>query len=213
MYHKKKDLTIHKIMLEFHRQPNILKYMKFSFNKPLKILLATNSLILFAGAMIGPIYALYVQKIGGDLLDASFTAGLFALVAGISVLLFGRFSDKVKENELLIVAGYLIMGIGFLLFIFVNSIFFLLIVQIILGFGEAVYSPAFDALYSKHLDGNKSGSQWGVWESMNYFTFAISAVIGGYLVTKFGFNALFAIMSLLCLASAIYIFLLPRRVL
>jgi len=39
--------------------------------KKLKILLVTNGLILLSGAMIGPIYAIYVKKIGGDLLDAS----------------------------------------------------------------------------------------------------------------------------------------------
>jgi len=187
--------------------------MKFSFNRPLKILLATNSMILFAAAMIGPIYALFVQKIGGDLLDASFAGGLFALAAGITVLVFGKFSDKIKENELIVVVGYLIMAIGFMLYIFVNSVIFLLIVQVIIGFGEAIYAPAFDALYSKHLDGNKTGTQWGAWESMNYFTMAVSAVLGGFLVTKIGFNVLFVIMSLLCLASAVYIFFLPRKIL
>ena len=93
------------------------------------------------------------------------------------------------------------------------KVFTLLLVQIVISFGEAVYAPAFDAVYSKHLDGRKAGQQWGAWESLNYFTTAIGAVAGGIIVTQFGFNMMFIIMAILCLGSAIYIYRLPRRAL
>lgn len=182
-------------------------------NKPLRILLFTNALILLAGAMLGPIYALYVERVGGGLLDASFAGALFAGAAGITTFISGKYSDKLKENELIVVFGYAIMGIGFMLYTSVNSTIFLFVVQVIIGFGEAVYSPAFDAVYSKHLSKHRSGKQWGAWESVHYFTTALGALIGGIVVTKFGFNTLFVVMAALCFGSAVYIFLLPRRVL
>lgn len=185
----------------------------FLFNKALRILLTTNALVLMAAAMLGPIYALFVQKVGGDLMEASVAGGIFALTAGLTTLITGKFSDKVKENELIVVIGYSLMGIGFLLYLWVNSIGFLFFVQVIIGLGEAIYSPAFDAVYSKHLDGHKSGSQWGAWESMNYFTAAFGAIAGGALVTLFNFQLLFVLMSAFCFGSAIYIFQLNRRVL
>ena len=163
--------------------------------------------------MLGPIYALFVEKVGGDLMDASIAGSIFALVAGLTSLVSGKYSDKVKENELIVVLGYSIMGLGFLLYFWVNTIIFLFIVQAIIGFGEAIYSPAFDAVYSRHLDGHKSGTQWGAWESMNYFTTAIGAIVGGGLVTLFGFQILFVIMAMLCFSSALYIYHLQRKVL
>jgi predicted MFS family arabinose efflux permease len=183
------------------------------FNRALRILLSTNSMILMAAAMLGPIYALFVEKIGGDLMDASIAGGIFALAAGLTTLISGKYSDKVKETELIVVLGYAIMGMGFSLYIWVNSIMFLFMVQIVIGLGEAIYAPAFDAVYSKHLDGHRSGTQWGAWESMHFFTTAIGAVIGGSIVTLFGFQTLFAIMAILCFSSALYIFHLKRRVL
>ena len=186
---------------------------KLFFNKALRILLSTNAMILMAGAMLGPIYALFVEKIGGDLMDASIAGSIFALVAGLTTLISGKYSDKVKENELIVVLGYSIMGLGFLSYFFVNSVILLFMVQVIIGIGEAIYSPAFDAVYSKHLDGHKSGLQWGAWESMNYFTTALGALIGGLLVTIFSFQILFIIMGLLCFSSALYIYLLERKVL
>ncbi|MBI3980598.1 MFS transporter [Candidatus Microgenomates bacterium] len=185
----------------------------FFSNRAIRILVATNGLVLVAGAMLAPIYAVYVDIIGGDLMDASFAGGVFALAAGTTVLLAGKFSDRVKEQELVVVTGYVVMGIGFLLYIFVDSVIFLFLVQVLIGFGEAFYSPAFDAVYSKHIENSKAGSQWGAWESMNYFTAAIGAVLGGLVVKNFGFTPVFIIMASLCFASALYIYLLPRRLL
>jgi len=184
-----------------------------SLNKPLKILLFTNALIRISAAMLAPIYALFVKKIGGDLIDASLGGGIYALVAGLMTIISGRFSDKVKENELILVLGYSIMGIGFLLYFWINSIIFLFIVQAIIAIGEALYLPVFDALYTKHIDKNKTGSQWGLRESMNYFVIALGAIIGGGLASFFGFQTMFILMAFLCFVSAFYIYSLKRSVL
>ena len=187
--------------------------MKHLFNRSLRILLATNAIILFAGAMLGPIYALFVEEIGGSLLDASIAGGVFALAAGFTTLISGRYTDKLKENEYIIVLGYLVMAIGFYLYVFVDTMFFLLVVQVIIGLGEAIYSPAFDALYSKHISKKRSGREWAAWESMYYFTAAIAALVGGLVVTNFSFEVLFIAMGTMALASAVYIALLPRKIL
>jgi len=185
----------------------------FLFNKALRILLFTNGLVLLSGAMFGPIYALFVENIGGDLLDASLTGGIFALAAGITTLVAGKYADKNKRDELIVASGYIIMGIGFILYMFVNSIWFLFGVQILIGFAEAFYSPAFDALYSKHITEKKAGREWGAWESMNYFSIAIGAVLGGFIATQFGFNTIFAIMAILCFSSALYMLNLSKKIL
>jgi MFS family permease len=132
-------------------------------NRGLRILLVTNAMILLAGAMLGPIYAIFVEKVGGNLLDASIAVSLFALVAGLSTLISGRYTDKVKEKELIVALGYSIMEIGNLLFIMVYTIWFLFFVQIVIGLGEAIYAPAFDVVYTKILsdvDRGLSGAYW-----------------------------------------------------
>jgi MFS family permease len=182
-------------------------------NKPLKILLATNGIILMAAAMLGPIYALFIEEIGGSLLDASYAGAIFALVAGITVLLSGSYTDRVKNPERIIAFGYIVMGSGFFLLTFVSSIWFLLAVQGLIGFGEAIYSPSYNAVYSKHLTKNEAGRQWGYWESMSHFTAVIGALLGGYIATTFGFDTLFICAALFCLASATYILILPKKVL
>ena len=187
--------------------------MKIYFNKALKILLAVNAATLFAGAMIAPIYAMYVEKIGGDLLDASLTSAIFSLVAGAVSLIAGRYSDKTKNNELIVALGYFVLGVGYFFYTLVDSILSLFAVQVFIGIGFAISSPPYDALYSKHVDGHKSGTQWAGWESMAFITTAVGAVAGGLIATEFGFQSVFVIMSVLSLGSALYVYLLPRKAL
>jgi len=187
--------------------------MKQFFNRSLRALLVTNGLILFAGGMLGPITAIFVERVGGDILDAGIAGSIFALAAGITSLVSGRFIDALKRSKLVLIIGYLIMSAGFLFYLWVDSVMTLFLAQIIVGLGEALYSPAFDEIYTKHLDKGKTGREWGAWESMNYFTYAIAAAIGGWIASQFGFTPIFIIMSGLALASAIYLYLLPKKVL
>lgn len=180
--------------------------MKWLLDKTTRILLGTNGLILVAGAMLGPIYAMFVEEVGGSLLDASYAFAIFATAAGITSILSGRISDKVKENTHIVVIGYGIMGVGFLGFLLVHTIWTLLVMEMVIGFGEAIYAPAFDSIYSKHLARHRFGRGWGMWEAMNYFTTAFGAIAGGVLVTLFGFNTIFVIMGLLCFMGAVYIY-------
>ena len=186
---------------------------RFLFNRALRILLITNGFILLSGAMLGPIYALFVEDVGGSLLDASLTGGVFALAAGITTLIAGKYADKSSRDEYIVALGYMILGIGFFLYSFVDSIWHLLAVQVITGISEAIYSPAFDSLYTKHITPKKAGREWGAWEAMNYFSVAIGAVIGGLIVKTFGFESLFIMMGVLCILSSIYIFHLGKKIL
>lgn len=168
---------------------------------------------LLAKAMLGPIYALFVEDLGGDLVDAGLTFGVFAFAAGITTLIVGSLSDRVKEDELIISAGFLITAFGFFYYIFVDSLATLMIAQVIIGLGEATKFPAYDEVFSKHLDKGTGGREWGAWEALSYFTAAIGAVGGGYLAAEMGFDAIFIIMGALSLWAAIFIYRLPRKVL
>lgn len=181
--------------------------------KSIKILLYTNGIVLVAAAMIGPIYALFVEEIGGNLMDASFAGAAFALSAGITTLLFGRIADKSSKKSLILALGYVLMGLGFFSYIFVESIMHLFLVQILIGLGEAIYSPAFDALYSEHIHKKQSGTEWWIWEAVNYFALAIGAFVWWIIVTYYGFDMVFILMWVFCISSWISLYFVPKRVL
>ncbi len=179
--------------------------------KELKILLTSSSLFLLAGGLFGPIYAVFVEQIGGDLLTAGGAYAAFSVSAGILIFLLSRWEDHVKHQEKLVVLGFLLNCFGFAGYLFIRSPIELFIVQIIFGIGEAINAPAFDGLYSKHLDRGKFVSEWGMWESLYRIITAIAAAGGGYIALVYGFRNLFALMLIISVIGLIISSLLVFR--
>jgi len=180
----------------------------------LRILLITDGLFLLASAMIGPIYAIFVEEIGGDILTAGASFAVFSLVLGLLILMMGKIEDVVlKETELWICAGYFIIAFGFFGYLLIKTPVHLFFIQAILAIGVAVESPAFCAVYSRHLDKKRTAFQWGAWDATHNLTAALGALIGSAIAAFLGFNILFILMGCLALLSCLIILFLPRRVL
>ncbi len=180
-------------------------------NKIRQFLLITNGLIFLAEAMLGPIYALFIADVGGSILNAGIAGGVFAVVAGTLTLLVGKASDWSGSRRMFVGIGYAIIGLGFALYTLVDSFAALLIVEAIIGAGQAVYAPPFSVLYSQHLDFRHPARQWGVWEAMTYYTTAAGSVAGAFIASEYGFDALFVLMSGLAFASAVTVLWKPQR--
>lgn len=182
------------------------------FNRALRLMLVNNGIILFVAGLLTPLYAIYVEEIGGQLIDASIAASALPFAAAITVLISGYVADKTDEDVMIMVVGSLFITLGFFLYLFTHSMTLVIINQVLIGIGEAIYAPAFDSVYSLHLDKRKAGRQWGAWEAMRYITLSASALIGGIIVVKTGFQTLFIVMTLASLFNLIYLFLYGREI-
>lgn len=177
-----------------------------------KILLISDGFYLLSGGLLGPIYALFVEEVGGDLLDASITFALFMLTAGIVVFLLSLWEDRVKHHRKFVIAGYALGVVGTFGYLLVESTMSLFIVQIVLGFSAALKDPSYDALFSESSTKRHLVFAWGEWEAMDYFTLGIGALMGGVVAHNFGFDSLLLIMfGFSILSFLISLFLLQRR--
>ena len=177
----------------------------------LKIILVTNSLILLAGTLLGPIYAIFVEEIGGDILTVGYSFAVFSIVAGVVVLLIGKLEDRLKKKGPIIVIGYLVMALGFYGYLFVKNPIHLFVVQGIIGLGEALYIPALIATYDKLVEEKNAAFQWGAWEGIYYIIAGVAAFLGAWIVNDFGFTPLFILMGSLCVISALGMYILPKK--
>ena len=171
--------------------------------RELKILLSASGLSILAAGLFGPIYAVFVQEIGGDLLTAGAAYSTFAIAAGILIFLISRWEDHIKNQEKLIIAGYALGCVGFLGYLLIRNPFDLFIVQAIFGISTAIGVPAYDGIYSRHLDKGKFVSEWGMWESMNYLVMGIAAAVGSLIASLYGFSTLFMLMLALSILALI----------
>jgi len=180
--------------------------------KTLLILLWTSFFINLAAGLFGPIYAVFVGEIGGNLINVGVAFSIFSIFTGVIIFFISKWEDRFKHQEKLLIISRTIICFGFLGYVFIQNIYHLYAVQMILGIGFAIGTPAYQSLYSKNLKKGKYASEWGIWESMANITTGISAIIGGYIAEIYGFKTLFIIMFIFSIFSLIVSLFLVKKI-
>ncbi len=156
----------------------------------------------FAAGLFNPLYAIFVERIGGDILSASGAYAVFAVSTGILIMILGRLEDHRFKKEKMVFLGYFTLALGNLSYYFVYNPSQLFFTQALIGIGIAFIEPAWDAIYSKSIDRGKESSEWSLWAGGINIMLGLGAVAGGIFVSFFGFRLLFAGMFLLDTISA-----------
>lgn len=182
-------------------------------NKALKTLFTFNGIFVFASTLFGPLYAVFVETIDNDVLHMTISWSAFLVSTTVFVLVVRKFGDLIQETEYLLMAGYLIRAIVWFVFPSITTFLELIVLQILLGIGEALGTPSYDALVAEHLDKNRHIEEYSNWKLISNIVGAIAVVIGGFIVKSSGFQVLFYLMGILALISFIGILIKPRKLL
>src|SRR3989344_3982373 len=170
-------------------------------NKSLKTLVLFNGIFVFASCLLGPLYAIYVEGIDKSVLAVSSSWSAFLFSTTLFTYLMSKWGDKVKETEYLLVGGYLIRAVVWLGYIFVGNLFMLILLQVLLGIGESLGTPSYDAIFAEHLDRNKHIKDYSIWKVISNLVGASATLMGGFVVSFYGFVPLFIFMSVIALIS------------
>jgi len=175
-----------------------------------KILLSSSIIHNFSLALLGPIYAIFVQKIGGGILSASSAWAIYTITIGILTIIFGKFELKLSWTRMLI-WGRILTAVGIASYFFVSNIFQLFVAEFILGIAASIKDPAYDSLFSKFITKKKVSLEWGYQWGFTSIFGGIAALVGGTIATIFGFKILFIIMAASSTASVGLSVLLLRK--
>ncbi|MFA6254158.1 MAG: MFS transporter [Candidatus Paceibacterota bacterium] len=173
-------------------------------SKPEKILLYSNIIWNFGDGMFGPFFALFTQKIGGNLLDIAWAWAIYLFVTGFLIIVIGKFSDRGLNKAKLMIWGYALTAVCTFAYIFVSSPFELFIVQAILGLAIALCNPTWYALYDKYSNPIHDGYTWGLSDGVVKMFGGLAILIGGVVIKFFSFEALFVIIGVIQIISTIY---------
>ncbi|MFA5931602.1 MAG: MFS transporter [archaeon] len=172
-------------------------------NKYGKILLIGSLLWYFGEGMLGPLFTVFAQQVGGDVLEITSAWAIYLIVLGVLTIIVGKYSDKMDKEKLMI-AGYGLNAIFTFGYLFVNDAISLFLVQAGLGFATALATPTWNALFAKSYDQSKDGSAWGIADGLPRIVTAIGIILGGLIVTFFSFTVLFVSMGIIQLIAAFY---------
>src|SRR3989344_2639281 len=161
-------------------------------SKTVRLLLIADIIWFFGEGLLGPLFAIFAGRIGGDILEITWAWSAYLIVCGLLILYFGKISDKINKKKLMFY-GYLLNAVLTFSYLLVNSPIQLLLVQAGLGVAAAMATPTWDALYSENQNRKKDGLTWGLADGGAQFFSGIAVILGGLIITFFSFNVLFII--------------------
>ena len=169
-----------------------------------RILLYGSNIWYLGEGMLVPLFAVFAEKVGGDILEITWAWAIYLFVTGLLVMLIGKISDNKISKKKLMVAGYALNAIFTFGYLFVSSTWHLFIVQAGLGMAVALAAPTWESLYAQYEDKKHAGYTWGLADGESRLFTALAIVIGGLIVTFFSFRALFLVMGVIQVIATIY---------
>jgi hypothetical protein len=171
-----------------------------------KVLVSAFTLSMFAEGVILPIYAVFVQRIGGNILDAGNAMGIFLITQGAFTVAIHRLRWSARARVVLMVAGWTIWLAGIASYLLISNILMLFVTQILTAAGNALADPAFDQELADHTDQNLKEYEWGLWEGSKDLIDGVAAIIGAFIAQRLGFRVL--IFSMIATATLSFILIL-----
>lgn len=169
-----------------------------------KILRYSNNLWFLGEGMLGPLFAVFAERVGGSILEISLAWAIYLVTTGILIILIGKFSDKNGRQEELVTLGFALNAVFTFGYLFVREPFHLFIVQAGLGVATALSTPAWNSLYSRYEDKKRTSYSWGLAVGQANIATGIAIVIGGLIVARYSFTALFITMGIIQVIATLY---------
>jgi predicted MFS family arabinose efflux permease len=167
-----------------------------------KILLLGANIWYFGEGMMGPLFAIFAEKIGGDILDITWAWATYLVITGVMYIVVGKLLNGKHYKEKVMIFGYTLNAIFTFGYLFVSSPLHLFVVQAGLGVAEAIGTPAWDALYAKNLNDEMDSYAWGLSTGQSQIVTGIAFGIGGLITHFVSFEMLFITMGVIQLIAA-----------
>ena len=160
-----------------------------------------------AAGLLGPIFALFIEDFikGGNAAVAGLAAGIYLFTKSVLQIPIAHFIDKIRGEKddfwLMFIFTILIAFIP-LLYLFINTPLQLYIIQFVLGFFTAFTFPTYMAIFTRHIDKKKEGTEWGIYFTLTDLTGAAFAAVGGYIAITQGFPVLIIAVAVVSFIGA-----------
>lgn len=154
---------------------------------------------------MGPLYAIFTERVGGDILDLTWAWSAYLVCTGLFYILVGRLFNRGKFKIEMMVVGYLLNALLTFAYLLVSNPFQLFLVQAGLGIAEAIGTPLWDTLYAKNVTGENDTYAWGLSTGQSQIVSGVAFAIGGLLANFYSFDILFIVMGIIQIVAAIVI--------
>lgn len=175
-------------------------------NSLIKILTYSDLLIISGWGLVNPIFAVFLStKIkNGNLELVGLAIAVFLITKSFLQIPVARLIDKVKgelDDMIIMAIGTCIISLVPFLYANVFTAIQVLLLQVFYGVGYALVTPGWLAIFTRHIDRHQEAEEWSMYNSMTSLGAALAGALGGFLAEKFGFQLLFMVVGVICIAG------------
>ena len=172
-------------------------------NRAAKLLLISANIWYFGEGMMGPLFAVFSQKVGGDILDITWAWATYLVITGVFYIIVGKLINGKSYKEKVLAGGYVLNALLTFGYLFVDNPLKLFIIQAGLGIAEAICTPAWDTLYAKNISNDMDSYAWGLSSGQSQIVTGLAIGIGGLITHFISFEALFITMGSIQILAAV----------
>lgn len=186
-------------------------------NPVIRFLIISDTVLVGSAGLLGPIFALFIEDfiVGGNAAVAGIAASIYLFTKSILQIPVAHFIDRVRGEKddfwLMFIFTVLIAFVP-LLYLVIHTPFQLYLVQFCLGLFTSFTFPTYMALFSRHLDKAKEGTEWGIYFTLIDIMGASFAAIGGYIATNQGFHILIGMVVAIAFMGSLLLWPIRRYI-
>ena len=192
--------------------------------KDLKINRVTRTLVLadlflWGGwGIVNPIMGLFIvgRIEGATILTVGVASALYWIVKSafqIPVALYLDRGDGENRDFKALVCGLVLAGFSAMIFPIVLTTHGLFLAVFLQAIAYGLYSPAWSAIFSRHLDKDHYAFDWSLDSTTIGVASGVAALIGGTLANFFGYDAVFVMTGICSFISALVLLFVPSGIL
>lgn len=180
-------------------------------NNLIKILTFSDFIVVSGWGLVNPLFAVFITKQieGGNLELIGLSTAVYWIFRSSMQLPFAKLIDSKKgeiDDFVVMAIGSFSMSLVPFLYMFATKNIHILLLQALTGFASAMVSPAWLAIFTRHIDKHVEAEEWGLYNAMVGLGIALTGALSGFLAEKLGFQSLYFIVGIICTFGSTFLF-------
>ncbi len=191
------------------------KYLKLEVNPIIRLLILSDFAIFYGFGLINPIFAVFLnnQIRGGNLEVIGFASTIYLVTKSLGQIPVAEVVDRLKGEEddfWLMVIGTFAFSLVPILYLFARTPLHIYLIQFFNGVMTAFTFPSWMAIFTRHIDKNMEGLEWGIYYTLTDLGGAAAAGLGGFLAQNYGFQNVFVLTAIFSLVGSFFLLLTKK---
>ncbi|MFH1088889.1 MAG: MFS transporter [Candidatus Uhrbacteria bacterium] len=187
------------------------EYLLMDANFVVKFLIISDIILVGARGLIAPIFAIFALEVipNATVETIGIATTIYLVAKSVFQVPAASLMDKIKgerDDFWMLVVGSLVSSILPLFYLIMHTPLELYIIQFLIGLSYAFVFPSYMAIFTRHIDRDKEGLEWGAYFTLVDLGSAVAAAVGGVLAVTIGFNWVIVFMTALSLLGTLLLF-------